>query len=181
MRKRPCPERFRAWVAIACGLAGVILAATAGLHAQGEKGIVGDRLDRVRQAQAVQQSEQKADAETWGAAKIVINLDARCPVITTLGYFGAFATVDTDPAKSAELASRYAQLQKAAQPLAVELKAMATGNTFAGRKFPAALVPRLNVMCAELYGQIGKLYGDEALAELKRYVATQAQGVYIPD
>jgi hypothetical protein len=58
---------------------------------------------------------------------------------------------------------------------------MATTNAFAGRKFPAALRPRLNVMCADLYGQILKLYGDEPLAELKHYVATQTQDVYVPD
>lgn len=181
MRKRPCPKRLGAGTVAGLVVAGLILAATVGLRAQGEKGIVSDRLDRVREAQTEQQTAQKADTETWTAAKIVINLDARCPVITALGYFGAFATTDTDPAKATELQSRFAKLQAAVRPLADEIKKMATTNTFSGRKFPVALRPRLNVMCADLYGEILKLYGDEALAELKHFVSTQAQGVYVPD
>lgn len=187
MRKRPSPEGARgsrrgrraagAWLL----LAGFAAAASALLHAQAEKGVIGDRVDRVRQAQATEQADQKADTTPWTPAKIVINLDARCPVVTALGYFGAFAVSDADPAKAFELQARFAQLQKTAQPIADELKKMATTNSFTGKKFPAALNPRLNVLSAELYGEIQKLYGDEATAELRSYVATQTQGAYVAD
>ncbi|HVU36940.1 MAG TPA: hypothetical protein VHC95_01260 [Opitutales bacterium] len=187
MRKRPSPEgaRFSRRGLRAAGafllVAGLAAATSAILRAQAEKGVIGDRVDRVHTAQAAAQTEQVADTTAWTPPKIILNLDARCPVVTALGYFGAFATSDPDPAKAAELQSRYAQLQKTAQPIADELKKIATANAFAGRKFPAALNPRLNVLSAELYGEILKLYGDEAAAEFRRYVATQTQGAYVPD
>ncbi len=144
--------------------------------AQADKGIISERIDRLQGAQAQQAAQQKAEVEPWSPAKIVINLDARCPVVTALGYFGAFATTDADPAKAAELLSRYAELQKTAQPIADELKKMAVGNTFVGTKFPDSLNQRLGVLCGTLYGEVLKLYGDAGLAELKQYVAEQSQG-----
>jgi len=155
---------------------GLWLAITPLALAQADKGIISDRQERLQGAQAEQAAQQKADVEIWTPAKIVINLDARCPVVTALGYFGAFATADADPAKAAELQSRYAQLQKTAQPIADELKKMAVGNTFVGTKFPESLNQRLEVLCGSLYGEVLKLYGDDGLAELKQYVAAQSQG-----
>ena len=183
MRRKPSLEgrRWRVFASTVLALADIGLAATAYLRAQADKGVISDRLDRIQQAQAEQQSVMQADAEVWSPSKILINLDARCPVITTLGFFAAFASSDPDPAKAAELQSRYAELQKIAQPMADELKKMATTNPFVGRKFPAALSPRLKVMSAQLYGEVLKLYGDDSLADLKSYVATQSEGVYAQD
>jgi hypothetical protein len=170
-RRAGAPARA-AGVALACWLGAI----TPGL-AQADKGIISERIDRLQGAQAQQAAQQKAAIEPWSPAKIVINLDARCPVVTALGYFGAFATADADPAKAVELQSRYAELQKTAQPIADELKKMAVGNTFVGPKFPDALSQRLEVLCGTLYGEVLKLYGDAGLAELKQYVAEQSQGL----
>ena len=163
-----------AWVGLGLWLGSAVLA-----QAQADKGIISERQDRLQGAQVEQAAQQKADTEPWSPFKIVINLDARCPVVTALGYFGAFATADADPAKAAQLQSRYAQLQQTAQPIADELKKMAVGNTFVGTKFPDSLNQRLDVLCGELYGEVLKLYGDAGLAELKQYLAEQSQGAVV--
>jgi len=182
MRPRHCPEGWRlrrrlaGWVGALCAGLGLWFSTAPWAQAQADKGIIGDRLDRLQGAQAQQAAQQQAETEVWSPAKIVINLDARCPVVTALGYFGAFAAADADPAKSAELQARYAQLQKTAQPLADEMKKMAVNTTFVGTKFPDSLNQPLQVLCGELYGEVLKLYGDAGLAELKQYVAAQSQG-----
>jgi hypothetical protein len=167
------------------GLVGITLAwaaifgTVAPAQAQADKGLINQRIERVERSESQQAAEVKADVEVWTPAKIIINLDARCPVVTTLGYFGAFATADKDPAKTAELQSRYAKLQTAIQPIADELKTMAAGTPFVGQTFPATLEPRLNVLSGKLYDAVAKLYGDTALAELKQYVSSLSQGVIV--
>lgn len=158
---------------------GLVWAVSGTAFAQADKGVIGDREDRIQGAQSQQAVQKQAEVEPWSPAKIIINLDARCPVVTALGYFGAFATADKDPAKAAELQARYAELQKVVQPMADVLKKMAADTTFAGRSFPEALVPKLQVMCGTLYAEITKLYGDAGLGELKQYLATQAQAVVV--
>ncbi len=122
---------------------------------------------------------QKAETEDWSPSKVMINLDARCPVVTTLGFFGAFASTDADPAKAAEAQARYAQLLAAAQPIAQQMMKLATSAKFVGLTFPAALAPQLNVLRGQLYGAVVKIYGDAALGDLQRYVAEQSQGVVV--
>jgi len=175
MRRKRCPEGRARGRAALVGL-GLWLGTAAWAQAQADKGIIGDRQERLQAAQVQQAAEQQAATEAWTPAKIVANLDAHCPVVTALGYFGAFATTDADPAKAAELQARYAQLQKTAQPLADELKRMAVSTSFVGTKFPESLTQRLQVMCGALYGEVLKLYGDAGLAELKQYLAAQSQG-----
>jgi len=175
---RPCRVQAWPWVRFAL-TGGLVLATTVSLCAQSDKGLTADRVDRVDRAQTQQADNLKADTEVWAPAKIILNLDARCPVVTTLGYFGAFATSDKDPVKAAALQARFSDLQKTAQPIAAELKQMAVGTAFVGRTFPASLNPRLDALCGELYGEVLKLYGDEALTELKQYVATSAQGAVV--
>ncbi len=182
MRRRPCPRpawRTGIFRPASLALLGFALAVPMVAHAQADKGIIGDRVDRVQGAQAQQAAQQKADAEPWSPAKIIINLDARCPVVTALGYFGAFANADKDPAKSAELQARYAQLQKTIQPMADELKKLAVETTFVGPKFPETILPRLQVMSGDLFAAVAKLYGEAGLGELKQYMATQSQGVVV--
>jgi hypothetical protein len=154
----------------------VVLGAAPPVRAQADKGIIDDREDRVNREQSHLQAQQAADTEVWSTAKIVINLDARCPVVTTLGFFAAFATGDQDPAKAAEEQSRYTQLQAAAQPISEEMKKMVAATKFTGQTFPADLDPKLRVLCGQLYAAVAKLYGDDALGELKQYVATLSQG-----
>jgi len=168
-------RRRMGWALVVWAVAGVATQA----HAQADKDIVGQRQERIQRVQVQQETKQKADTEVWAPAKIVLNLDVRCPVITALGYFGAFATTDKDPAKAAEALARYAQLQKVAQPIAEELKKIATTTTFMGTTFPSALEPQLNALCGELYGAVLKLYGDDGLNELKQYVATLSQGAVV--
>jgi hypothetical protein len=158
---------------------GLVAASTVGLYAQSDKGLSSDRVDRVEQAQVQQADTLKADTEVWSPAKIILNLDARCPVVLTLGYFGAFATSDKDPVKAAALQAKFAQLQAAVQPIAEEIKQMAVSTAFVGQKFPSALNPRLEALCGQLYGTILKLYGDGGLAELKQYVALSTQGAVV--
>src|SRR5471030_2286644 len=105
MRKRRSPKgtrrphrlgasrRFKSWLA-----GGIMVGSTVGLHAQADKGLGSDRVDRVERAQVQQADTLKAETEVWTPAKVVLNLDARCPVVLSLGYFGAFATNDKDPA-----------------------------------------------------------------------------------
>ncbi len=171
--------RVGAGVTAMLAVSALILAFPRVAHAQAGKGVIGDRVDRVQGAQAQQAAQQLADVEPWSPAKIIINLDARCPVVTALGYFGAFATADKDPAKAAELQTRFTQLQKTVQPLAEAIKQMAAGTKFAGRSFPETLVPKLQVMSSDLFAEIAKLYGDAGLAELKQYLATQSQGAVV--
>jgi hypothetical protein len=186
MRKRRSPKgadlpsRLWALWRVRSVLAGGVLAAsTLCLRAQTDKGLTTDRADRVEQAQVQQADTVKADTEVWVPAKIILNLDARCPVVLALGYFGAFDANDPDPAKAAVLQARFAQLQKAAQPIAVELKQMALSTSFVGQKFPSALNPRLEALSGELYGTVLKLYGDDGLAELKEYVALSTEGAVV--
>jgi len=172
----------RAWASLPAGLVlagGIFFSSTVGLHAQADKGLSADRVDRVEHAQVQQAEVVKADTEVWTPAKIILNLDARCPVVLTLGYFGAFATQDKDPAKAAALQTKFAELQKTVQPIAAELKQMAVSTPFVGRTFPAALNPRLETLSSELYGEVLKLYGDGGLDELKQYVATSTQGAVV--
>jgi len=173
---RQCRSFWRARLLL---VGGFVVASTVCLHAQADKGVTSDREDRVQQAQVQQAETLKADAEVWTPAKIILNLDARCPVVLTLGYFGAYAMSDNDPAKAAALQSRYAELQKTVQPIAAELKQMAVSTSFVGQKFPAALNPRLEALAGELYGAVLQLYGDDALNELKQYVAVSAEGAVV--
>ena len=185
MSTRNCPKggrwlgRGRSIFAAARVMPGLLLAFPLAVQAQADKGVIGDRVDRIRGAQAQQAAQQQADAALWSPAKIMVNLDARCPVITALGYFGALATADQDSAKAAEMQSRYAQLQKTAQPIADELKKLAANTTFVGQKFPESLVPRLDGLSGQLFAQVLKLYGDAGLADLKLYLAAQSQGVVV--
>jgi hypothetical protein len=152
---------------------------TVGLHAQADKGLGSDRVDRVEHAQVQQADTLKADTEVWTPAKIILNLDARCPVVLSLGYFGAFATSDKDPAKAAALQAKFVELQKTVQPIAEELKKMAVSTPFVGQKFPSELNPQMETLCGQLYGEVLKLYGDGGLAELKEYVAVSTQGAVV--
>jgi len=165
----------------AAGLAVLALGVPARLPAQTSDVVVQrqellDRMTAKQTAQATSQEDlEKAEAEVWSPSKTMINLDARCPVVTTLGFFGAFGNADGDPAKAAQ----YAQLQQAAQPIAAELMKIATSNKFVGLTFPSALEPRLNVLRGQLYGAVVKIYGDAAFGELQNYVAAQSQGVLV--
>ncbi len=158
---------------------GLLVVSSVGLQAQSDKGLSADRADRVDRAQVQQADAIKAETEVWSPAKIILNLDARCPVVLALGYFGAYATHDRDPAKAAVLQTRFTQLQKAVEPIAEELKQMAVSTPFVGQKFPTALTPRLEALCGDLYGAVIKLYGDDGLAELKQYVALSSQGAVV--
>jgi len=158
---------------------GFIVVSTVSLHAQTDKGLGPDRVDRVERAQVQQAETLKADTEVWVPAKIILNLDARCPVVLALGYFGAYATSNQDPAKAAALQAKFVELQTTVRPIAEELKKMAVGTTFVGQKFPASLDPRLDALCGQLYGEVLKLYGDAGLAELKEYVALSTQGAVV--
>jgi hypothetical protein len=160
-------------------MGGLVVASTVALRAQADKGLGTDRIDRVERSQVQQADTLKADTEVWTPAKIILNLDARCPVVLALGYFAAFATNDKDPAKAAALQAKYGQLQAVAQPIAGEMLQMAVGNSFVGQKFPSALNPRLEALCGQLYGAVLKLYGEGGLAELKQYVALSTQGVVV--
>jgi hypothetical protein len=155
-----------AWVVINC---------PAAAHAQADKGMIQDRNDRLEMVAARTETQQKAQTEIWPAAKILLNLEARCPVATTLGYFGAQTLGEPDPAKAADELAHYAELQKAAQPLAGDLQKMGT-NAFTGTKFPAALEPQLNALRARLYDAVLKIYGPTALQGLQQYVAAMSQG-----
>jgi hypothetical protein len=186
MRKRRSPRgaclpsRCRSLGRVRLLLAGwLIVASPVCLRAQADKGVTSDREDRVEQAQVQQANTLRADTEVWSPSKIILNLDARCPVVLALGYFGAYATNDKDPAKAAALQSRFVELQKTVQPIAAELKQMAVSTSFVGQKFPATLNPRLEALCGELYGVVLQLYGDEALNELKQYVALSAEGAVV--
>ena len=119
---------------------------------------------------------QKAETEEWSPTKVMINLDARCPVATSLGFFGAYASTDADPAKAAEAQARFMQLLAAAQPIAQQLMKLATSAKYVGLTFPPELESQLNVLRGQLYGAVVKIYGDAALGDLQRYVAEQSQG-----
>jgi len=130
-----------------------------------------------QQAQATYDANlQKAETEGWSQSKIMINLDARCPAATALGFFGAYASTDADPAKAAEAQARFMQLLAVAQPIAQQLMKLATSAKYVGLTFPPELEPQLNVLQGQLYGAVAKIYGDAALGDLQRYVAAQSQG-----
>jgi len=59
------------------------------------------------------------------------------------------------------------------------LKQMAVNTPFVGQKFPTTLTPRLEALSGELYGAVLQLYGDDALNELKQYVALSTQGAVV--
>jgi len=163
---------------LALGVPARVLAQTSDVVAQRQEML--DRMTAKQTEQATSQEDlEKAEAEVWSPSKTMINLDARCPVVTTLGFFGAFGNASGDPAKAAEAAAQYAQLQQAAQPIAAELMRIATSNKFVGLTFPSALEPRLNVLRGQLYGAVVKIYGDAAFGELQNYVAAQSQGVLV--
>jgi hypothetical protein len=119
---------------------------------------------------------QKAETDEWPQSKVMINLDARCPVATALGFFGAYASTDADPAKAAEAQARFAQLLAAAQPMAQQLMKLATSAKYVGLTFPPELEPQLSDLRGQLYAAVAKIYGDAALGDLQRYVAAQVQG-----
>lgn len=132
------------------------------------------------QAQQTYNAEvQKAETEEWSSSKVMINLDARCPAATALGFFGAYASTDADPAKAAEAQARFAQLLAVAQPIAQQLMKLATSAKFVGLTFPPELEAQLNILQGQLYGAVAKIYGDAALGDLQRYVAEQSQGAVV--
>jgi hypothetical protein len=122
---------------------------------------------------------QKAETEVWTPAKVMINLDARCPVVTALGFFGAFASTNADPAKAAEAQAKYAQLLTAAQPISAQLMKIATSTQYVGLTFPPSVVPQLNVLKGQLYEAIEKIYGQSALGDFKIYSAELSAGVVV--
>jgi hypothetical protein len=157
--------------------AGLLFTVT--VHAQADKGILDLRQDRLARAAAKEQAAVQIETEVWTPQKILINLDARCPVVTALGYFGAYGSTDKDPAKAADMQKRFAALQATAQPIAAELVQMGSANKFVGPVFPDALTKRLAVLKAQLTEQISKLYGDASLAEFQKYLAAQSSGVVV--
>jgi hypothetical protein len=184
VNSRRLPAGLGRWMG-AAGLAVLALGWPALASAQ-TSDVVAQRqemLDREAAKQQAQQTYQvdleKSETEVWSPSKTMINLDARCPVVTTLGFFGAFGNASGDPAKASEAAAQYAQLQQVAQPIAAELMKIATSNKFVGLTFPSALEPRLNVLRGQLYGAVVKIYGDAAFGELQNYVSAQSQGVLV--
>ncbi len=171
-------KKNRAVNSLSAALAATLLF-TATVHAQADKGILDLRQDRLAREAAKQQAVVKIETEVWTSQKILINLDARCPVVTALGYFGAYGSTDKDPVKAADLQKRFASLLATAQPMAAELVQMGSANKFVGPIFPDALAKRLAVLKAQLTEQISKLYGDASLAEFQKYLAAQSSGVVV--
>lgn len=155
------------------------LLAPLGAHAQADLGILDQRrllLEHEAEKQQTQQVVAQEETEPWGPSKIMVNLNARCPVVSALGFFAAFSTGDKNPAKAQEEQTRYTQLQQALQPMAAELLQIATSTQFVGLTFPTELDQHLRYLRGQLDEIITKIYGADALAELEQYVTIEAQG-----
>jgi hypothetical protein len=159
-------------MALALGLAAPARAQTTDVVAQRQDLLNRETAKETAQATAAADL-QKAETEPWSPTKIMINLDARCPVVTALGFFGAFATGTPDAQ------AKFAQLQQVAQPIAQQLMKLATAAQYVGLTFPPALMPQLNTLKGQLYGAVVKIYGDSALQDLQTYVTTQSEGAVV--
>jgi len=106
----------------------------------------------------------------WSNAKVLVNLNARVPVFTALGYLSAF---ETNPEKLQALRARL-------QPIAAELALTSQQPVFVGTDFPPALIDRLATLRASLFKAITDIYGPDAAKEVESYAtAATTPGLYV--
>ncbi len=146
-----------------------LMAALSPVWAQSNKDILSSRLDRLNRSDRKIQKMQEDAAEIWSAQKVLANLEARVPVITTLGYLAAFDAG----------ADKFEQLKKRLQPVAAEIATFSQQKIYVGTRFPDAPKERLAQLKKTLCDAVAELYGEAALKEVQAYAQAARSALYV--
>lgn len=146
------------------------LAAVVSVQAQANKNIQALRQDRLTKFDAKMERIETARTEVWSNQKILVNLNARVPVFTVLGYFSA---LDPDTQKLQALRQRV-------QPIAAELALSSQSPIFVGTEFPSTLNDRLLTLRTSLFKAVSDIYGPDAAKEVESYAdAAHTPALYV--
>lgn len=140
------------------------IACLCSLQAQSSKNIHTLRMDRLSKFDAKMQRMEEARTEQWSPQKILVNLNARVPVISVLGYFSAFE----------DNAQKLQALRVRLQPIAAELALASQKPIYVGTAFPVELVDRMAVLNASLFTAVKDIYGADVCAEVEAFAIANA-------
>lgn len=146
------------------------LAAVVSVQAQANKNIQALRQDRLTKFDAKMERIETARTEVWSNQKVLVNLNARVPAFTVLGYFCAL-----EPS-----AQKLQALRLRVQPIAAELALTSQSPIFVGTQFPTSLNDRLLTLRTSLFKAVTDIYGPEAAKEVEAYAdAVRTPALYV--
>lgn len=133
------------------------LAFAASLHASGKAGR--DRLEMHKKRWEYEQVQEEQKNREWTAPEVEINVQARVPVVDTIGYL----------AMNYDEPERLNRIIAQLRPIAKQVREL-SGGEFRGETFPADVEVQLDKLRRQMMADVTTIYGSRVTQQLEAFL-----------